>query len=311
MPKKRRTEAEWFALVASYNPAVASKKQFFCQKHAISPNSLNAYLARYNVPVVTAPMPAPLIHKSAASPSLVSYIISEKFVKAMPLYRQEQEFARQGLTISRQNMSSWIIRTTTDYLNLVYETLKASLSQESVLHADETVLQVLNEPGKKASTNSYMWVYTTGATSQRPVALYEYQPTRSSSSPKAFLADFSGYLHTDGYAGYDALVKAKPDITLVRCWAHARRKFDEACRAIKDEAGRKTSQAAVGLVFCNQLFALERDYQEQKLTPYRTNPQRFRTFSDCGLSGSVSAIRCAMPPCVFAQSESALTLSLM
>lgn len=83
----------------------------------------------------------------------------QKFVMASPLYRQEQELNRSGIQLSRQTMSNWILRASDDWLMPVYEEMHRRLVREDVLHADETTLQVLKEPGKSAQSKSYMWLY--------------------------------------------------------------------------------------------------------------------------------------------------------
>ncbi len=210
-----------------------------------------------HVPIIKASAPEPLIKGSLASASAVAQIIVDKYVKAVPLYRQEQDFLRNGIAISRQTMANWLIRCAEDWLTPVYRRMKEILLLQPVLHADETVLQVLQEPGKKAKTNSYMWLYRTSGCTEYPITLYEYQPTRSSSHPKAFLGGFAGYLHTDGYEGYHSLA----NMTVVGCWAHLRRKFDEALKAMPSET-RKNSSAEMGVCYCNRLFTLERGCQE-------------------------------------------------
>jgi hypothetical protein len=154
-------------------------------------------------------------------------------------------------------MANWIIRCSQDWLWPIYERMKEALFKENVLHADETVVQVLHEPGKKSRTNSYEWLYRTSGCAQHPIALYEYQPTRSSSHPKRFLDGWSGYLHTDGYQGYHQL----PNVTIVGCFAHVRRKFDEALKVLPAEA-RAGTAAEKGLDYCNRIFDLERVYNE-------------------------------------------------
>ena len=155
-------------------------------------------------------------------------------------------------------MSNWILRAAADYLTPVYNALHRELLRREVLHADETTLQVLHEPGKKPQSESYMWLYRTGGLScdgnaEHPIVLYEYQPGRGAKHPTAFLEGFRGYLHTDGYAGYH---KLPVEITVVGCWAHARRKFDEALKSIaKGHASAKNIRK--GLDFCNRLFAIE------------------------------------------------------
>lgn len=214
-----------------------------------------------HVPVVKAPTPEPVIKGSFASPEAIAHTMVQKFVMAVPLYRQEQEWQRQGVLLSRQTMSNWLIRTAEDWLEPIYGELKRRLLQHEVLHADETTLQVLREPGKTAQSKSYMWLYRTSGDAERPIVLYEYQPDRKASRPQEFLKDFKGYLHTDGYDGYHKL----PDnITVVGCWAHLRRKFDEALKSIPEQS-REGSLALVGKRYCDRLFELERDFAD--LTP--------------------------------------------
>ncbi|MDR3001442.1 MAG: IS66 family transposase [Fibromonadaceae bacterium] len=210
-----------------------------------------------HVPIIKATTPEPVIKGSLASPSSIAHIMVEKYVKAVPLYRQEQSFIRDGIPISRQTMANWIIRSAEDWLVHVYNRLKELLLKEQVLHADETVLQVLRELGKKANTNSYEWLYRTSGCAKHAIILYEYQPTRSSSHPKRFLSGWGGYLHTDGYQGYNDL----PGVTVIGCLAHVRRKFDEALKIMPTDQ-RASSAAAKGQDYCNKLFALEREFQE-------------------------------------------------
>ncbi len=202
---------------------------------------------------IKAQAPEPVIKGSVASASLVAMIMNNKYVNALPLYRQEKEFDRYGISISRQNMANWMIHCSQNWLEPIYDALRQTLLEQEVLHADETTLQVLKEPGRKANTNSYMWLYRTGKYAP-PVILYEYQQTRSSSHPKRFLSGFKGFLNTDGYSGYHNLPE---DITVVGCLAHARRKFDESLKSLskQEQAG---SKALEGLEFCNLLFEVER-----------------------------------------------------
>lgn len=150
-------------------------------------------------------------------------------------------------------MSNWILRATEDYLTPVYEQLHRELLARDVLHADETTLQVLHEPGKKPQSESYMWLYRTSGDTDKPIVLYEYQPGRGAKHPEAFLNGFKGFLHTDGYAGYHNLPK---EITVVGCWAHARRKFDEAVKS-QPKGKVKGGSASQGLAYCNLLFEIE------------------------------------------------------
>lgn len=217
-----------------------------CEKHSNS------------TPIVKASVAEPVIKGSIASPSSVAYIMSQKYVNAMPLYRQEQEFVRLGIDISRQTTANWVIRCSTDWLEPFYNAMKELLINCEVLHADESVLQVLKEPGKSAQSNSYMWLYRTSGDTEHPIVLYEYQPDRKAKRPKEFLEGFKGYMHTDGYEGYHNLPAA---ITICGCFAHARRKFDEVLKTVKPSE-QTGSKALEGKNYCDQLFSIERKLVE-------------------------------------------------
>lgn len=205
-------------------------------------------------PIIKSVVSEPVIKGSMASPSAVAYIMSQKYVNAMPLYRQEKEFERLGVDISRQTMANWVIRCANDWLEPLYSAMKELLRSREVIHADETVLQVLKEPGKKPQSNSYMWLYRTSGDTQSPIVLYEYQPDRTGRRPKDFLEGFKGYLHTDGYAAYHNLSN---DIIVCGCFSHSRRKFDEALKSIKSSE-QLGSSALEGKNYCDKLFAIEK-----------------------------------------------------
>ncbi len=204
-------------------------------------------------PVVKAPREKNIIPGSFATPEAIAHSMTQKFVMGSPLYRQEQELNRQGILLSRHTMSNWILRAAEDYLTPVYEQLHRELLKRDVLHADETTLQVLHEPDRAPQSESYMWLYRTGGDTDKPIVLYEYQPGRGAKHPEAFLDGFKGYLHTDGYAGYHNLPR---EVTVVGCWAHARRKFDEAVKSLP-KGKAKGSSASQGLAYCNLLFEIE------------------------------------------------------
>ena len=215
--------------------------------------------------IIKAPVPAPVIKKSLASPSSVAYTMYQKYVNAMPLYRQEKDWENQGIALSRATLANWIIRTAADWLEPLWEKMKSYLLKEPVVHADETVIQVLKEQGKKPSSESRMWVYCSGNTGNPPIIIYEYQPTRSGEHARRFLQGFSGYLQTDGYSGYDKV----QNVTRCGCWAHLKRKYQEALPRSGDIRG---STAAIGFEYCNQLFAIEKDLS--KITPEKRKLKR-------------------------------------
>jgi transposase len=244
-----------------------------------------------SVPVIKAPMPEPVIKGSSASPSAMAHIMVQKYMNAVPLYRQEMDLHAHGFNLSRQTMANWIIYCSEHWLEPLYELMRLRMLEEEILHADETVLQVLHEPGRASRTNSYMWLYMTGALAAVNIVLYEYQETRSSSHPKRFLESFHGYLHSDGYAGYHCL---QADITIIGCWAHVRRAFVDAVKAAQPDA-RKSSPSQKGVDFCDELFALERAYAKEELTPKeraRARLERSKPVSDAlfAWAGSVNAL---------------------
>lgn len=204
--------------------------------------------------IVKASVPAPVMKRSLASPSTVAYVMYQKYANGMPLYRQEKDWANQGVTLSRATLANWIIRPSHEWLEPLYNTIQKHMLTEPLIHVDESVLQVLKEEGKKATTESRMWVYTSGR-SPTPAVLFEYQPTRSGQHARRFLQGFSGYLQTDGYSGYNVV----PDVVHCGCWAHLQRKFEEA---IPKDADAKSSKAAIGYDYCNRLFALEHNWAE-------------------------------------------------
>ena len=217
-----------------------------------------------HVPMKKSVVPPPLLPGSGlVSPSLLAHILNSKYVLALPLYRQEQEFQRLGVPISRQTMANWVIAAHQLWFAEFFQLLRRELLANSILHADETTLMVLKEPGRKARQKSYVWVYRTSGDSQRPVVLYDYQPTRAGECASNFLSGFSGMLHTDGYEAYHC--KLPPEITVVGCWAHMRRKFTDTLKSLPTDL-RSRSPAQVGLDFCNTFFGLEEQFSKQGLS---------------------------------------------
>lgn len=180
-----------------------------------------------------------MIPGSLASPSAVAYLMNQKYVDGLPLYRQEQQFSRLGVEPSRQTMATWVVKAADKWLEPIYSRLHEQLLKRDILQADETALQVLREDGREADSQSYMWLYRTGRDGP-PIVLFDYKTTRAGKHPKKFLSGFKGYLQVGGYSGYDM----RPDVTLVGCWAHARRKFDEALKVLPTEKRSSPSVAS-------------------------------------------------------------------
>jgi transposase len=184
-------------------------------------------------------MPNPVISKSLASPSSVAWLFHQKFELSLPFYRQEKEWQSNGITLNRATMANWVIKSADLWLKPIFNLLHQQLLTANCIFADETPTQVLREPGKSSTSKSYMWLYRTSADLGKPTVLYEYSPTRSGSNVQQFLSGFSGYLHCDGYEGYNKV----QSITRVGCWAHVRRKFHDG---ISKTATIKKSQCEIG-----------------------------------------------------------------
>ena len=212
--------------------------------------------------VTIAPLPPQPIPKSNASPGLLAYIVIAIFPDGLPLYRLAKIFARFGIDLGRGTMAGWMIRLgelIVPLINLMNET---QLGYD-ILQMDETTVQVLKEPGRAATSKSYMWVRTGGPPS-RPVILFDYDPSRAGAVPFRLLADFKGTLQTDGYEGY-AATAARDDVVHVGCLAHARRKFDEAVKA-QAKTGRG-GLAKQGLELIQKIYLIEREARDRELSP--------------------------------------------
>ena len=212
--------------------------------------------------IQTAPMPPQPIPGSIASPGLLAHIATAKYVDGLPLYRQETILGRAGVDLPRATLARWMVRLGEAIQPLV-NLLGEGLEEGPILQMDETSVQVLKERDRTPTTASYMWVQK-GGPPGRPVVRYHYAPTRGHEVPKQLLAGFHGYLQTDGYGAYGTALADRTDIVAVGCWAHARRKFDEALKAQgKPKAGR----AREGLAFIQRLYAVERQARDEKRSP--------------------------------------------
>ncbi|MEG0836200.1 MAG: IS66 family transposase [Christensenellaceae bacterium] len=204
--------------------------------------------------------PGYLLRNSLVSESLEAAIINAKYVNAVPLYRQEQEFERYGLHITRGEMAHWTILCAERYLSILYDYLHEKIYDYHVLQADETPVRVTKE-NRTAGDTHYMWVYRTGILNQdKHIILYEYQPSRNATHPRKFLKDFAGICVTDGYQVYHTIEKEREDLKIAGCWAHARRRFDEAVKALP----KSSQKNALAYLALKQIQAIYRE--ENKLS---------------------------------------------
>jgi hypothetical protein len=218
-------------------------------------------------------MPKRTLPGSIASAATIAYVMIQKYMFGVTLYRQETYWKQLDIEISRQTMANWLILASTRWLSIIFEQMHRLLLQHDIIHADETTLQILHEPGRPASSESYMWLYRTGR--QGPhIALFDYQTTRARKHPQKFLQGFKGYLCTDAYQSYDGL----PDVINVCCLAHARRKWDEALKSLPKEVrinlvlqkkGRIFATGFIELNMSLKMLALKKD---MKVDLKKANP---------------------------------------
>ena len=215
----------------------------------------------------TAEMPPQPIPKSNASPGLLAYVATAKFVDGLSLYHLSVQLERAGFSVSRTTLASWMVRVGTLVQPLI-NLLRDELLARTYLLMDETTVQVLKEPGKTAESTSYLWAQMS-AGGEAPIVLFDYDPTRGGDVPKRLLEGFTGTLQTDGYAGYDPVVAAQ---SLIRfyCWTHARRYFVVVLKSLELNPKRlpnppppKARQALKAVAFIKTLYAIERRIAEK------------------------------------------------
>ncbi len=177
---------------------------------------------------ITADKPAQLIEKSLASPSVLAMLLTTKYADGIPLYRFERMLSRHGIDIPRQTLARWVIQSG-EQLQPLLNLLRDKLLEYPVLHCDETRLQVLHEPGRDPTAQSWMWVQS-GGPPDKPVILFDYTASR-----------------------------AQEGIERLGCWAHARRKFVEAQKV---QPKGKTGRADMALNLINRLYGIERDLKD-------------------------------------------------
>ena len=181
----------------------------------------------------------------------VAWVMYQKFCNALPYFRQEKDWKQYGASITRKTMANWVIQNSEAFFLPMYEYFQRKLLEREFAMADETPLQVLHEPGRRAQTQSYMWLFRSGEDGLPPIILYKYSETRAGENAVDFLRGFKGYLMCDGYSGYNKV----PDAKRTACWAHIRRYLTDAIP--KGKALDYTQPSVQGVMYVNQLFHLE------------------------------------------------------
>ena len=210
-----------------YQPAVKEVVEHHVAVYAAKKNDVDT--------IVRADRPVDLLRNSIATPSLVAAIMNAKYTNAIPLYRIAQDFEQSDMILGRATMANWVIRCSERYLSLVYDRLQKHLRSQTIIQADETTCQVTKD-GRPSDAKSYMFVYRTSEhCKEKPVILYQYGKTRSKSNIQKFLTGFSGTLISDAFSGYKSLDRNDENIHSAFCWAHARRDYADALKALKGE----------------------------------------------------------------------------
>ncbi len=238
-------------------------QQIIVNKHIkkkYGPCRCDDFLAEENAEIKTAKAPGRLIPGSIASPGLLAYSITAKFCDALPFYRQAKIFSRFGVDISRATQCNWSLLTAEKCEGLL-KVLEEVILSGPVIRMDETTVQVLKEENKSPSSKSYMWVAYGYGKDDCPLLLYQYHPTRSSEVPKKFLKNYSGFVQTDGYKGYNFDSSSyEGTITHVGCLVHARREFEKAYKANK-----KSKCAYMALKYIRDIYRIENSLRSRNL----------------------------------------------
>ncbi|WP_425057087.1 IS66 family transposase [Rhodoferax ferrireducens] len=202
--------------------------------------------------LIQAPVDVHIIDKGIPTTGLLAQVLVAKFADHLPLYRQEAFFGRAGLAIARSTLGAWVGSCGVQLQPLV-DALKADILQHSVVHADETPVQML-KPGSGKTHRSYLWAYAAGAFEDTRAVVYDFCESRAGENAKTFLGDWRGSLVCDDFSGYKQLMAQ--GVTEVGCLAHARRKFFDL------HASNKSQIAHSALEQIARVYDIEREVKE-------------------------------------------------
>jgi transposase len=176
--------------------------------------------------ITQASLPSQPIERGRPGAGLLAHVLVSKYADHLPLYRQSEIYARQGIELERSTLADWVGRSTS-LLEPLVEALSKDVMASDVLHGDDTPVPVL-DPGRGKTKTGRLWTYVRDERPHSgihpPAAVYFYSPDRKGEHPAAHLKSFKGVLHADGYAGFAAIFE-RGAITEAACWAHVRRKF--------------------------------------------------------------------------------------
>lgn len=213
--------------------------------------------------IVKAPRPVDLFRNSIATPSLVASILNGKYNNALPLERQSRAYKSNGINLATNTMANWVIKSSDNYLSLLYDRLHTLIYDNRVIHADESPVKVMRIDNAKVKNGkkTYMWVYRNRVTDHtHPIVLYDWQPSRRADHPREFLKEFSGTVITDGYQVYHKLGKEREDLSIGGCWIHARRPYADFIKSIKDSADGTIAQEAYAMI--TEMLHIDNDFDD-------------------------------------------------
>ena len=205
---------------------------------------------------ITSLLTPQVLPKSQVTPSFLATIAVEKFEDAMPLERQVKKYKKRfGVDFTTTTFSNWMIRASQLRLQPLIDKLNIIQMNSGYIQADETTLQVLNEKGKTAKQKSYIWLKA--STEKYPIVLMHYSSNRNEKTAESLFNDFTGYMQTDGYAGYN-IVANKKGVTQLGCWAHSRRRFADILKSgVSDVVSKRYAQELIDMVA--KLYKIEKD----------------------------------------------------
>jgi transposase len=226
--------------------------------------------------VVTAPYKTPqILPGSNLTVETLTFLLISKWLDAIPFYRISEILLRNKIEIPRSTMSNWVIGVYLKYIEL-FSFFPKLLMSGRLVGVDESTYQVHNEPGRKNTSVSHMWVFR-GGLPDKPILFYQYRISRSAYFLREFLTGYNGFIQADGLATYNAHLKENPDILLAGCFAHVRRKFESAFKNSKEKSAEKI------LYYMKKIYEVEekiriRDYYKksefEKIVEIRQNESK-------------------------------------
>lgn len=250
---------------------VYKRLAFIPQMFMVDEHHVHVYASKNNDgTIIKAERPKDVFRNSLATPSLISALVTGKYADHLPIERQIKRYSQNGVKLESNTLANWMINASDQYYSILMEELRKGLLTASVIHADETPFEVIND-GRSAGSKSFMWVYRNGnCDPKHPVVIFNYQPTRRTDHPEEFLKDYSGVLVTDGYQVYHSLEKKRKGLQVAGCWVHAKRHFSELVKA----AGSEKAEGIVAVEASRRISALFHQDKKWKDLPKKDREEQ-------------------------------------